>query len=176
MKPMTWKAALGVGGVALALLSTSVQAKETVLAADQLNETALVDALTPPPTRQWLPGQRRPAPPKASLLVTFVTDSSELTSEAKGMLDVLAGALKHERLATSKFNIEGHADPRGGEALNQRLSLERARSVRAYLVGQHGLDAARLRPVGLGATQPLNRKVTEAPENRRVTIVTQTPR
>ena len=174
MRNMTWRVTLA--GAMLVLLSLGIQAKETVLAADQLNEGALVDALAPPPSRQWVAGQRRPVSPKASLLVTFVTNSAELTAEAKAMLDVLAGALKHERLAAAQFNVEGHADARGAEALNQRLSLERARSVRAYLVGQHGLDAARLQPVGRGATQPLNRQVAAAPENRRVTIITQTPR
>ena len=159
--------------ILLALLSTGSHAQERVLAADQINEAALVEALAPPPTRQWVAGQRPPAP-KASLLITFVTNSAELTDQAKGMLDVLAGALQHERLAAAKFLVEGHADARGPAPLNQRLSLERARSVRTYLVGRHGLAEVRLRALGKGASQPLNTSVIDAPENRRVTIVTRT--
>ena len=87
---------------------------------------------------------------RASILVTFVTDSADLTARAKSALDVLAGAMKSEKLASVKFTIEGHADPRGGEERNMKLSQLRAESVRAYLTSQHGLAAERVNAVGKG--------------------------
>jgi len=110
---------------------------------------------------------------RASILVTFVTDSADLTARAKSALDVLAGAMKSEKLAAVKFTIEGHADPRGGEERNMKLSQLRAESVRAYLTSQHGLSAERVNAVGKGSTALMNPSDPAAPENRRVTIVAQ---
>ncbi|MBP6764792.1 MAG: OmpA family protein [Rubrivivax sp.] len=110
---------------------------------------------------------------RASILVTFVTDSADLTPRAKSALDVLAGAMKSEKLASVKFTIEGHADPRGGVERNMKLSQLRAESVRAYLTSQHGLAAERVNAVGKGSTALMNPSDPAAPENRRVTIVAQ---
>jgi OmpA-OmpF porin, OOP family len=144
--------------------------KPAVMAEGQATEEALLEALSPVVKRQWKPGQR-PQPAKASLLITFVTGSAELTDGARGTLDVLARALKNERLAGRRFVIEGHADPRGSAALNRQLSLARARSVQGYLSTSHGIEAARLRPEGKGSSEPMNRADPAAPENRRVTVV-----
>jgi len=54
------------------------------------------------------------------------------------------------------------------------LSQQRAESVRSYLVTTHNIAADRLKAEGKGDTDLLNRKVPSAPENRRVTIVTNT--
>lgn len=108
---------------------------------------------------------------KASILITFVTDSAELTQRAGDALDVLGGAMKSERLAAVRFTIEGHADPRGGEDYNMRLSTARAQAVREYLVARHGLAPERINAVGRGATALLDTRNIAAPENRRVTIL-----
>jgi OOP family OmpA-OmpF porin len=159
--------------LALAASSALAQAdKPAVMAEGQATEEAILDALSPRVTRQWKPGQR-PQPAKASLLITFVTGSAELTDGARGTLDVLAAALKNERLAGRRFTVEGHADPRGNAERNRQLSLARAQSVSAYLTSRHAIDAARLTPEGKGASEPMNKAVPAAPENRRVTIVAQ---
>ena len=49
---------------------------------------------------------------------------------------------------------------------------QRADSVREYLINTHGIAAERLKAEGRGDRDLLNRKVPSAPENRRVTIVT----
>lgn len=108
---------------------------------------------------------------KASILITFVTDSAELTQRARDALDVLGGAMKSERLAAVRFTIEGHADPRGGEDYNMRLSTARAQAVREYLIARHGLAPERINAVGRGATALLDTRNIAAPENRRVTIL-----
>lgn len=141
----------------------------------------LVDALAPPrPIRTRSIGIVRddvgtPAiaskPAKVSLLVTFETNSANLTRSAKKQLDVVGEALASDKLAPFRFAIEGHADPRGVAAANLKLSQQRAESVREYLITSKNLDQARLEAVGKGDREVLNRTNPEAPENRRVTIV-----
>jgi OmpA-OmpF porin, OOP family len=155
----------------------------TVLKGKNVTEENLLDALTPPDSVVTRSLRVRPsgsgvlaaAParkPSASLLITFETNSAELTAAAKQQLDVVGTALKNDRLAEYNFNVEGHADPRGNAGANMVLSKERAESVRAYLVGTHGIGAQRLNAEGKGDLELLNRAVPAAPENRRVTIVT----
>jgi outer membrane protein OmpA-like peptidoglycan-associated protein len=110
-------------------------------------------------------------PAKVSLLITFDTNSSNLTRSAKQSLDAVGQALSSEKLASSRFAIEGHADPRGAAAANLKLSEQRAQSEREYLVQNMNIDAARLEAVGKGDREPMNKSNPLAPENRRVTIV-----
>jgi OmpA-OmpF porin, OOP family len=183
-----FKSAASVAAVAAALACGSAFAqapeveKEKVLKEGQVSEQGLIDALTPPPrTRSWKPGvaaagtagAAAPATAKASILVTFVTGKADLTADAKKALDVLAGAMKSDKLATVKFTIEGHADPRGSEELNLKLSQSRAESVRDYLTASHGLAAERVNAVGKGSSALMKPSEPAAPENRRVTIVAQ---
>jgi OOP family OmpA-OmpF porin len=112
--------------------------------------------------------------PSASLLITFETNSAALTARSKEQLDVVAAALKNDRLKDFGFDVEGHADPRGSAEGNKTLSQQRAESVRNYLVATHGLAESRLRAVGKGDAEVLNTKDIAAAENRRVTIVTVT--
>ena len=111
------------------------------------------------------------APAKVSLLITFDTNSANLTPTAKQSLDVVGQALASEKLAAARFAIEGHADPRGLAAANLKLSQLRAESVRNYLADSARIDRARLDAVGKGDTELMNKANPGAPENRRVTIV-----
>lgn len=110
---------------------------------------------------------------RQSILITFATDSAELLPRTKSMLDVVAKALQSDKLANLSMAIEGHADPRGDEDHNLRLSQARAESVVAYLVNERNIPPERLRAVGKGSTELLNRNDPAAAENRRVSIVTQ---
>ena len=154
---------------------------ENVLKGKQIEESTLVDALTPaekPILTRSIRVTRESQPPvpvkqaAASLLITFETDSAKLTARAKQSLEVVARALKSDKLANFKFSIEGHADPRGGEELNLRLSQERAESVVSYLADDQQIDRSRLQAVGKGQSELLNIADPNAPENRRVTIKT----
>jgi len=181
----------------MAATAAPAQAQERVLREGQVTERALVDALTPPQaasapedgirTRSFRPAVRPAATAgatatagaaagqagRASILVTFVTDKADLTQPARSALDVLASAMKSDRLAGVRFTIEGHADPRGNEDHNMKLSQARAESVRAYLISKHGLEAGRVEAVGRGSSNLMNKTNIAAPENRRVTIVSQ---
>jgi OmpA-OmpF porin, OOP family len=153
-----------------------------VLTGQNVTEEKLLEVLTPESgvqkrslrvkatgSRLSVPGPTRPS---ASLLITFQTSSSDLTTNAKQQLDVVGAALKNVRLASYKFTVEGHADPRGDRASNLVLSQNRAGSVRSYLIDSHGIDPARLVAEGRGDREVLNHTFPAAPENRRVTIVT----
>ncbi len=159
-------------------------AQEQVLREGQVTERALIDALANPTTpaaqglgasrgfKPVVPGAPAPAGPgRASLLITFAVDSAELTPRGRAALDVVARALQSPQLAQKSFLVEGHADPRGGEAHNLRLSGARAASVATYLVATHKIDAGRLEPVGRGSSRLLNTREPTAAENRRVTLV-----
>ncbi len=195
---MTHVHRLAVLAIAAVFAAGTAQAQEKVLREGQVTQEALIDALAPTDaasaadeggtngvrTRSFRPAAR-PAgavagtaaasarPSRASILVTFVTNSADLTPSARNALDVLAAAMKSDKLASVKFVIEGHADPRGGDELNLRLSQARADSVLAYLTGTHGLSAERVKAVGKGSSALMNPSQPAAPENRRVTIVAQ---
>ncbi len=84
--------------------------------------------------------------------VKFRDDSHELTDSARAVLDRLAGVLRaHPEL---KLEVGGHSDAQGDEANNQRLSEQRAKSVREYLVEQ-GLNPGNIVARGYGSTQPI---------------------
>jgi OmpA-OmpF porin, OOP family len=155
----------------------AVQAQPVILSVDQLSVTQLVQALDPREqafTRSMQADSSQPMgrPPSASLLITFETDSAVLTQQARQQLEVVASALKNERLLRFGFNIEGHADPRGTPLHNMGLSQKRAQSVRSFLIDAQQISESRLLAFGKGDSEPVNQVVPEAPENRRVTIVT----
>jgi len=173
----------------LGLALNSGASAQNVLKGSQVSENALIDALAIDPpevaasgakTRGFRPAAAggtapKPANPnagKASLLITFPTNSADLTDETKGMLDMLARALQSDKLAGFAFKVEGHADARGDAERNLKLSQLRAESVANYLVASHGVLPERLTAVGKGASELMNKAQMDAPENRRVTIVT----
>lgn len=71
-----------------------------------------------------------------------------------------------------RLRVEGHADVRGDEAYNQRLSERRARNVMHALI-QHGVPADKITSVGFGSTRPrdLHRTELAHQRNRRVEFV-----
>jgi outer membrane protein OmpA-like peptidoglycan-associated protein len=119
------------------------------------------------------PASAAAKPSSAALLITFETNSAELTPAARSSLDVVAKALNNERLSGLTFSIEGHADVRGNGDENLRLSQARAESVKQYLVASRNVSPDRLKAVGRGDREPMNKQEVSAPENRRVTFVTQ---
>jgi OmpA-OmpF porin, OOP family len=168
-----------------ASLASPALAQGVMFKATDLDESALIDALTPPPpgvrTRSILvqpkakgaPGEN-PRAGAASIAITFATGSADITPESQAALDVIARALGSDRLNNFSFAVEGHADPRGESDYNQQLSQARAESVVTYLVQKHSLPKDRLHPVGKGESEPARPDLPAAPENRRVTFKTET--
>ena len=174
-----------IGAALLAGATCQLHAQEKVLKGSQVTESALIEALTiegpeaaSGATRGFRPAARsdgkapKAGPGKANLLITFATNSSDLTGESQAALDALARALQSDALAGFSFRVEGHSDARGDPARNLELSQQRAESVAAYLVKTHNILPERLKAVGKASSEPLNVARGDAPENRRVTIVT----
>lgn len=104
--------------------------------------------------------------------INFDTDSAVIKAESKPTLDKIVSVLKAN--PGWKMTVEGHTDSTGGAAHNQALSEQRARAVVASLAAA-GIEAARLRAVGFGASKPVASNDTELgrSQNRRVELVRQ---
>ena len=131
----------------------------------------IVQALTPQPKTRSLGRNMKVEPAKIDLTINFDFDSAKLKEESKPQLERLAEALKTERLATLKFQIEGHTDAQGTAAYNDALSTRRAASVVSFL-SQSGVEPQRLQSVGKGFTDLLEPSDPKSPKNRRVRILT----
>ncbi|HVJ15966.1 MAG TPA: OmpA family protein [Polyangiaceae bacterium] len=68
-----------------------------------------------------------------------------------------------------RIGVYGHTDNRGGQALNMRLSKDRAAACKTYLI-QKGINANRLESEGFGPTKPIADNATDdgRAKNRRV--------
>jgi outer membrane protein OmpA-like peptidoglycan-associated protein len=100
----------------------------------------------------------------------FDTDAATIRAVSHAVLDEVASLLAAE--TSWKLLVEGHTDAQGDVAHNQRLSESRAAAVRDELI-RRGVDAARLRAAGYGATRPVGDNATEIGRalNRRVELV-----
>lgn len=56
---------------------------------------------------------------------------------------------------TFSLNISGHTDSQGKEEANLRLSQARADAIKAYLIYQFKIDAARINAHGFGSSKPI---------------------
>lgn len=106
-------------------------------------------------------------PSALSLPVQFAFDSADILPAARPQLDAIAAGIRLLPPAQS-IVIEGHTDALGSDSYNEELSQRRALAVRSYLVASQGLDAGRLRAVGLGERAALPGTKPAAPQNRRV--------
>ena len=101
--------------------------------------------------------------------VTFKAGSAELVQSSLKTLNVSIDGLQKNKKA--KIEIEGHTSSEGSEELNQKLSEERANSVRNYMI-EKGIAADRITAVGYGPSRPKADNNTESGRkaNRRIEI------
>jgi outer membrane protein OmpA-like peptidoglycan-associated protein len=109
--------------------------------------------------------------PKINLTIAFESGSDRLTPAGRKQLDALGAALQDPGLKSFRFLIAGHTDGAGTERHNQQLSERRAAAVKAYLVGNSGVEETRLATVGLGKSKPLDAANPLSAANRRVEII-----
>ncbi|MDQ2862191.1 MAG: OmpA family protein [Bacteroidota bacterium] len=110
-------------------------------------------------------------PPKTFVLdnVEFDFGKSSLRATSYATLDDLVDYLK--RKLTERIEIGGHTDNVGSDEKNLVLSLERAKSIVAYLVAK-GISTDRVEAKGYGAEEPIEDNSTEEgrQENRRTEV------
>ena len=102
--------------------------------------------------------------------INFKVNSYLIEIESYPILDMIAKMLsEHPDL---KLSIEGHTDSDGSDSSNQKLSEQRAKSVKSYLV-EKSIDAFRLGYRGFGETNPLaiGNTLEDKAKNRRVEFV-----
>ena len=100
-------------------------------------------------------------------MVNFAFNSAELTSSAKTNLDKLATVLINN--PDTNINIYGHTDNKGTAQVNQKISENRANSVKNYLISK-GIASSRMITMGRGFSEPIASNDTDAgrAKNRRV--------
>lgn len=99
--------------------------------------------------------------------VNFDLGKSTLTPTAKANLDKLVPIFNE--YPDTDIQIVGHTDSSGSDELNQKLSEQRAASVKTYLSGK-GITASRIVTTGRGETEPIADNTTKdgMAKNRRV--------
>lgn len=102
--------------------------------------------------------------------VLFEINSSEIRSTDVPELTSLKSLLENNTALSA--TIIGHTDDSGPAAFNEKLSLERASTVKAWLV-EKGIDASRLSIKGVSSTSPIvpNSQESARAVNRRTEII-----
>ena len=173
----------------LALAAAAPSWAQTVVQSDDdqplVDSAQIVDALSKDITLDRGTALRRPQAPGTSsrpaataaagdasvrLQVAFAFASATLLPQGQRQLDLLAAALGHQSLAAAGFELSGHTDAVGDAGINLRLSYDRARAVRDYLVQSHGIDPRRLQAIGFGASRLADPLRPTSPLNRRVEV------
>ena len=123
---------------------------------------AYVPEPTPPPPAAVIPAQRE-------YMVFFDFDKSNLTSEAREIVNAAVKAAKNR--GAVRIVVTGHTDTVGSLRYNQALSERRANSVKAEMVKQ-GMDSVMIATIGKSFTDPLVQTGpgVREPQNRRAVI------
>lgn len=100
--------------------------------------------------------------------IYFATDSAVILPKSFPIVDAVAATLLGNP-QIRLIEIQGHADERGSDAYNIRLTGDRAASVRQALI-QRGVDEKRIRSAGYGERCPVDKASNAAAweKNRRV--------
>lgn len=159
---------------AIALLTISLQAcktKKLVAKPAPVAEAPKPAPVAPPEEKPVDTPAPAPATPAAFNFsnVQFEFNSGVLKTASFSILDQAAAEIKKD--PSAKFTINGHSSAEGTVEHNMSLSVDRANSVKSYLVNA-GINAASLSIKGHGASDPMTSNDTEAGKvlNRRVEI------
>jgi OOP family OmpA-OmpF porin len=104
---------------------------------------------------------------KAAQSIYFATGSAKLLAKSYPALKQVVQVLNDN--PSYKIDINGYTDNTGGSELNQKLSENRANSVKQYILGS-GIDESRITAIGHGEDDPIadNKTSKGRAKNRRV--------
>ena len=102
--------------------------------------------------------------------ITFDTGKATIKPKSTGEINRITKILQDD--PSIKFEVQGHCDNTGSDAVNDPLSQSRAEAIVAALVG-NGISADRLTAVGKGSHEPVADNGTDEgrAKNRRVEFV-----
>ncbi|AOM79233.1 OmpA family protein [Pedobacter steynii] len=160
--------------VAIGLLTLSMQACKTKKLAAK--PAPPVETKAPPveekqPEKPPVEEKVTPAPEEKANFnfsnVQFEFNSDVLKTASFEILDQVVREMKKE--PSAKLTLNGHSSAEGTPEHNMSLSVDRANSVKSYLVNA-GINGANLMIKGHGATSPITSNTTEEGKalNRRV--------
>lgn len=99
--------------------------------------------------------------------ILFATGSDQIEPSSNKILDEVG-----QLMASDNWNLTiiGHTDSDGDAKANESLSLNRANSVKSYLISNHGINMNRIQVMGKGESEPIadNSTVAGKAQNRRV--------
>ncbi|MGY6703177.1 OmpA family protein [Roseinatronobacter sp.] len=163
-------------------------ARRMMINAVEIEEMELLDLFAPEPEAAPEPEEEQPvelvqqdaAELETGLLqdgrvivnaILFEFDRAEILPESAQALETVSELMRTR--PELKLLVVGHTDGVGSFDYNLRLSVERAQAVVAWLGGQGGIDAGRLRAAGAGPMSPVTTNRTESgrAQNRRVELV-----
>ncbi len=140
------------------------QAAAPAPSAPRPNGAAVATPVPPAPTAAVTELPPKPAgtePAPASEKITLAADvlfgfgKSILTADGKAKLDELSKhVLGYDPASIERISVVGHADRLGSKKVNQRLSKQRADTVKTYLAEQ-GVSRERIQSQGKGSSQPV---------------------
>jgi outer membrane protein OmpA-like peptidoglycan-associated protein len=139
--------------------------------------TAEVEDICPPPDEYGTTREGCPSPEVKLVgdrlviddVIHFELDSPRIRAQSTWLVRRVAQFIV-ENPAILELSIEGHADARGTEHYNQRLSEQRAASTRAMLV-RFGVEESRLHVIGFGKSKPVVATPRAERLNRRVEFI-----
>ena len=144
---------------------------------------------TPPPPPEPVKVAEPPPPPKAlgrvklegnkitiTEQVQFDKAAATIRPESASLLDEIAKTIK-ENDKIKKLLVEGHTSGEGSDAVNMKLSNDRAAAVMKALL-ERGIDKGRLASKGFGETKPIGDNTSPAGRvaNRRVEFTVTDPK
>ncbi len=102
--------------------------------------------------------------------IYFAQSKALVLEKSFPALNQLADMFKENEFLRVK--ISGHTDNQGEEDLLVKLSEDRAKSIKAYLVGKHKIDEDRIETYGYGSSKAVNDNSTDElrKQNRRVEV------
>lgn len=100
----------------------------------------------------------------------FYSGTAKMKPESLGALFDISKVIKD---ASGPVKIIGHTDSDGDDALNMKLSQQRADAVKDLLMKEYGIDASKLTTEGRGESQPIadNKTAEGKAQNRRVEFI-----
>ena len=104
-----------------------------------------------------------------SKTILFDLGKATIRKESYAVLQNIADIMKE--YPNARFEIEGHTDSQGSDKLNEKLSNDRAASVKDYLT-TIGMNGSKLTSIGYGESKPIATNATKEgrQQNRRVEI------